>query len=573
MPALNLKILDLLVQNNLLTPQQLEAINNAHRETGKKISAILLEKKIIQERLLVDFISNTVSIPYLNLSELKVNLDALAVIPEQVAKEYGLLPISKDGQSITLLLSSHLVALDVAQIKELQDYIINPVIAQKNEVYRLIERYYASSGKPAASEGRAATEKKAFADKPTIKVKSNMEDILANLPEISSHTKEEFNLADITQKSQEAPIIKATNLILEKAIELKASDILIEPLETAMRIRLRIDGMLHQTETLPISIHPFVVSRIKVISNLDIAEHRLPQDGQFRAKISDREVDFRVSTINSSTGEKVAIRVLDKSMSLLDIEKLGLRQEALAKLKASSEMPNGMILVCGPTGSGKTTTLYSILKHIHTPEKNIVTVEDPVEYQIKGINQVSINLKMGLTFSRCLRAILRQDPDVIMIGEIRDFDTMDIAIKAALTGHLVLSTLHTTTAAGSIVRLLDMNVQPFLINASLIAVVSQRLARRICTHCREQVPGEPYYVGRGCKDCLNSGYSGRVLISEILHMSSLIKESILSGRLEEEKIKEISRKEGMKTLREEAESFALAGIISREEVLRVTPAD
>lgn len=340
-----------------------------------------------------------------------------------------------------------------------------------------------------------------------------------------------------------------------------------------MRIRLRIDGILHQIETLPRPFHPFIVSRIKVISDLDISEHRLPQDGQFKIKTKNKEVEFRVSVVASTLGEKVAIRVLDKSLSLLEIEKLGLREVVLSSLKKSALLPHGMILVCGPTGSGKTTTLYSILKFIHSPQKNIITVEDPVEYQLKGINQVAVNPKTGLIFSRCLRAILRQDPNVIMIGEIRDFETVDIAIKAALTGHLVLSTLHTTTAVGSIVRLLDMGVQPFLISASVIAIISQRLARRICPSCKEKAPDQPYFIGRGCKECLNSGYSGRVLIPEVLFLSPQIKEAIVSERLEEEKIKALARTQGMKTLREEGEVLALSGITSIEEVLRVTPAD
>ena len=573
MQAISARILELLVENKLINIKQLEEINSLHKQTGKRISAILLEKKIIQEMLLIDFIANNISIPYVKVTELKSDRQALSLISAQTAKEFGVLPVSRDGQNLTLLLSNCLSAIDLGQIKELEGFNLSLVIAQKREVLSLVEFFYAQMDKSSAADKAAAEQKQTVLDQASAKIKSSMAEALFNLSEITPANKEDYNLADIAQKSQEAPVIKATNLILEKAIELKASDILMEPLESSMRIRLRLDGILHQTETLPISIHPFIISRVKVISNLDISEHRLPQDGQFRARIANREVDFRISTINTATGEKAVIRVLDKSLSLLDIDRLGLRKEALEKLKSASEMPNGMILVCGPTGSGKTTTLYSILKHIHTPEKNIVTVEDPVEYQIKGINQVSVNLKTGLTFGRCLRAILRQDPDIIMIGEIRDFDTMDIAIKAALTGHLVLSTLHTTTAAGSIVRLLDMGVQPFLINASLIAVVSQRLARRICDHCKGQVPNQPYFIGKGCKECLNSGYSGRVLISEILYMSPAIKQAVASRSLEEENIKKISRSEGMKTLREEAESMALAGIISREEVLRVTPAD
>jgi len=401
----------------------------------------------------------------------------------------------------------------------------------------------------------------------------NLEDILGSSIDLSAKPAEEIKLAQLTQLSEQAPIIKVINFILDKAIKSRASDILIEPLEDYTRIRFRIDGILHQVETLPKASHPFIISRIKIISDLDIAEHRLPQDGEFQTKQSDRNVDFRVSVFPSITGEKAVLRILDKSLGLLDIDKLNLSPDKLEKLKESALLPHGMILVCGPTGSGKTTTLYSILKFIQAPEKNIVTVEDPVEYRIKGINQVSVNPKTGLIFSRCLRAILRQDPNVIMIGEIRDFETVDIAIKSALTGHLVLSTLHTTTASGSVIRLIDMGVEPFLINASLICTIAQRLARRICPHCKEEIPAQPYFRGRGCKECSQTGYSGRVLISEILYMTPEIKEAITQERLEEHKIKELSMSQGMKTLREEGEALALQGSITQEEVYRVTPAD
>lgn len=555
MGSLRQRVLELLVQNELLNPQQLEEIINTQRTLGEKFSSLLLEKKVIPKESLLEFINANISLPHIAASQLKIIPEVLPIISADIAKEYNLLPISKDEQTLTLVITNPLTILDLDEIKELQGYTISPLVGPESEIAELIEEYYSKAYKKPDSQSQ------------------NLEDILGGIGEISTRPKEELKLSEIAQIAQEVPIIKATNFILEKAIELKASDILIEPLEKIMRIRMRIDGMLHQIETLPISFHPFIVSRVKVIADLDIAEHRLPQDGQFKIKLKNKEVEFRVSVIPSTLGEKASIRVLDKSLSLLDIDKLGLREEPLNNLKKAALMPHGMILVCGPTGSGKTTTLYSILKYIHSPEKNIVTVEDPVEYQLKGINQVAVNPKAGLIFSRCLRAILRQDPNVIMIGEIRDFETVDIAIKAALTGHLVLSTLHTTTAVGSIVRLLDMGVQPFLISASLIAIISQRLARRICPICKEKLNDQPYFIGRGCKECLNSGYSGRILITEILYMSPEIKGAIVSERLEEDKIKKLAKAQGMKTLREEGEVFALAGITSLEELLRVTPAD
>lgn len=556
MGALRQRILELLIQNNLLTPQALEEIKQLQKDTGKKFSSLLLEKTS-QKEPLIEFINNNINLPAINASQIEASAEALNIISGETARSYRLLPVGKDDQALTLAIADPLTILDFDEIEELRDWPIKPVVAGESELAALIKQYYPQASSSEASDFQSPS----------------MENILSAQAESSAPLKEEANVSEISQKVQEAPVVKATNFILEKAIDLKASDILIEPLEKVMRIRMRVDGMWRQVENLPLSFHPFIVSRIKVISNLDISEHRLPQDGQFQIKLKGREIEFRISSIASSSGEKVAIRVLDKSLALLDVDKLGLRQEAVDKLKKSALMPHGMILVCGPTGSGKTTTLYAILEHIHTPQKNIVTVEDPVEYQIKGINQVAVNPKTGLIFSRCLRAILRQDPNVIMIGEIRDFETVDIAIKAALTGHLVLSTLHTTTAAGSIVRLLDMGVEPFLINASLIAVVAQRLARRICPHCREKMLNEPYFIGRGCKECLNSGYSGRILVTEILYVDHKIRETIVSEKMEEAKIKTLARAGGMRSLREEAEGFALAGITSWEEVLRVTPAD
>ncbi len=554
MLSLRKGVLELLIQNGFLTRQQLEEITNIQRSLGEKFSSLLLKKNFIQKEPLVKLINSNISLPHITASQLKISPEVLTAVLPQTAKEYNLLPLSKDGNVLRLVIIDPLTILDLEEIEELREYTISPVIGPEIETLELIERSYFKTSEPDSKS-------------------QSLDEILGAISEISIRQKEDLKLSEIAQIVQEAPIIKATNFILEKAIELKASDILVEPLEKVMRIRLRIDGILHQIETLPMSCHPFIVSRIKVISDLDISEHRLPQDGQFKIKLKNKEVDFRVSVIASTLGEKVAIRVLDKSLALLDIDKLGLREEALKDLKKASLMPHGMILVCGPTGSGKTTTLYSILKFIHSPEKNIITVEDPVEYQLKGINQVAVNPKTGLIFSRCLRAILRQDPNVIMIGEIRDFETVDIAIKAALTGHLVLSTLHTTTAVGSIVRLMDMGVEPFLISASVIAIISQRLARRICANCKEKVVDQPWFIGRGCKECLNSGYSGRMLITEILYMSPEIKEAIVLEKLEEDKIKKLAKAQGMKTLREEGESFALAGITSLEEILRVTPAD
>ena len=397
---------------------------------------------------------------------------------------------------------------------------------------------------------------------------------------------EEIDSAALMQLTQEAPIVKITNLLLNEAVKQKASDVLIEPMENQLRVRYRVDGILHEGRNPPKVMQHAIVSRLKVMSDLNIAERRLPQDGRFKLRIEDHEVDFRISVLPSNLGEKVALRILDKRQATLDVDKLGFEKEPLKDLKKASGMPHGMILVCGPTGCGKTTTLYSVLKDIDAPEKNIVTVEDPVEYQLKGINQVAVQPDIGLTFASALRSILRQDPDIIMVGEIRDYDTVDIAIKAALTGHLVLSTLHTTTASGSVTRLVNMGVEPFLISSSVILVAAQRLVRCLCQKCKEQYKlGEAekkklgltakettFYRAKGCRACADTGYKGRLGLMETLVLSQKVKE-LISSRAVESEIKNQARKDGMKTLRENGLQKALAGHTSLEEIIRVTVGD
>lgn len=409
-------------------------------------------------------------------------------------------------------------------------------------------------------------------------------------------SKEEIEETDSTKllKSvDDAPVVQITNMLLGKAVSLKASDILIEPMEDSLRVRYRIDGTLTEFESSPPkSMHQAIVSRLKVMSQLNIAERRLPQDGRFKITMDNRDVDFRISVVPSRLGEKVAIRLLDKTQVLLDIDRLGMHTETLERLKKCAMHPHGMILVCGPTGCGKTTTLYSILKYVDSPEKNIVTVEDPVEYVLEGINQVSVRHDIGLTFASSLRSILRQDPDVIMVGEIRDFETVDIAIKSALTGHLLLATLHTNTACGSIVRLVNMGVEPFLIASSLLCVVAQRLVRHLCANCKQPYeasekmlssihslsiakslkPKAVFYKASGCKVCRGSGYKGRIAIAEILVLDPEITKLIVS-RASDERLKEYAKGAGMLTLREDGLSKVFAGLTTLDEVMKITAED
>jgi type IV pilus assembly protein PilB len=570
MASLKERLTEILIKNKLLTQEQLNTALEVQKSKGGRISDIIVELKFIQENDLISALSAGLGLPLIDLKRFKVEAEVVKTIPVGVARQYQILAIAKMSDTITLAMADPLNIFAIDHVKSLTGYKINPIISSAQDINQAIDLYY-----PETTKNLINDLVKEMTDSSIEVIKQDQEAVLDD--------------QELGRISREAPVVKLTDMIIEKAVVKKASDILIEPLEKKLRIRLRIDGVLTEEDSPPKSLHPSVVSRVKVISNLNVAEHRLPQDGRFKVKIGGREVDFRVSVLPSSLGEKVAIRVLDKSQALLDIEKLGFSQEVIAKLKKIAKLPHGMILVCGPTGSGKTTTLYTILKFVDSPQKNLVTVEDPVEFQLEGINQVTARPEIGLTFAGALRSILRQDPNIIMIGEIRDFETVDIAIKSALTGHLVLSTLHTTTAPGAIVRLINMGVEPYLINSALVCVVAQRLLRKVCPYCREgyilqkEVADNlkfelkkgnkfEFFRGKGCPRCFNLGYSGRMAISEVLLLSAPIRELILT-RAQEYVIKQQARKEGMSTLREEGLQAALDGITTLEEVLRVTAAD
>jgi type IV pilus assembly protein PilB len=390
---------------------------------------------------------------------------------------------------------------------------------------------------------------------------------------------------------KEGSIAEIVQQILSLALSHRAADIFIEPLEDELQVRMRIDGILHKLTSLPAQMHLKLITRIKVIGNLDIAEHRLPQDGSFKMRFGEREVDFRISVMPTRLGEKIVLRVLDKGSLILDINKLGIDRNSVVMLKENLAKPHGMIIVCGPTGCGKTSTLYACLKQIDSIDKNIITVEDPIEYQIYGINQVAVSEAYGLTFPVALRSILRQDPNVILVGEIRDAETAEIAIRAALTGHLVLSSLHTTTSTGSVARLINMGIEPFLITSSFLLVASQVLLRQLCPECKESYSfpaaivsqlerlgykkgslPEVIYKSRGCQKCSQTGYSGRTAVMEALRLSQKIKEMI-EGNLPEKEIRAAARAEGMRTLRENALALLVQGVTSLEEIARLTSVD
>ncbi|MCD6539824.1 MAG: Flp pilus assembly complex ATPase component TadA [Candidatus Omnitrophica bacterium] len=559
------KILKTLKESKIVSEEEISKALKLQREAGGSLSEVLLKLGLVDEESLLLIFSKDLGIPPVELSRFKVSEELTKIVPFHYARKYKVIPIGKISNTLTVAMSDPLNIFALDDLKRLTGLEINPVLASSTDIEAGLERFYRESAKE--------------------EIENILEKSSSKLELVQEEKRPSEDETVVLKKVKEGPVVKITNLILTKAVEEKASDVLIEPMEKSMRIRFRIDGILCEREAPPLNMHPLITSRIKVMANLDIAEHRLPQDGRFSLKIGSKNVDFRVSIVPSVLGEKVALRILDKSQALLSLDSLGFEEEVVKKIKQVSLRPHGMIISCGPTGCGKTTTLYSILKYVDSPEKNIITVEDPIEYELKGINQVQVRPEVGLTFASSLRSILRQDPDIIMVGEIRDFDTVDIAIKAALTGHLVLSTLHTTTACGSVTRLVNMGVEPFLVTSSLLGVLAQRLLRKLCPECKEEGEVPQYlrevlrlekevkvYKPKGCKKCGNTGYRGRIGICEFLEITETIKELILKSS-PEGVLKERARQEGMQTLREDAVLKLKKGLTSLEEVLRVTAQD
>ncbi len=570
MVSLKDRLTEILINNKLITQAQLEQALLVQKEKGGRLSDIIVTLKFIKESELVSTLSEGLGLPLMDLKRFKIDPEVVKIIPINIARHYQIVPLSKMGDTVTLATADPLNVFAFDHVSSLTGYKINPIISSSQDIAQTIELVYPDSTK-------------GVIDDLVKEMSASSIELIREEGEILP-SDQELNLM-----SRQAPVIQITNMILEEAVRKKASDILIEPFSKRLRVRFRIDGILYEEKSPPKNVYSSIVSRIKIMSDLNIAEHRLPQDGRFKIKLLGKEVDFRVSILPSSLGEKVAIRILDKSQATLNLEKLGFNKDTIASLGKVAKLPHGMMLICGPTGSGKTTTLYSILKLVDSPDKNIVTVEDPVEFQLEGINQVTARPEIGLTFAASLRSILRQDPNIIMIGEIRDYETVDIAIKSALTGHLVLSTLHTTTAPGAVVRLVNMGVEPYLINSSLICVVAQRLVRKICPHCKEEyivkrevleslklnvgsTKDVKFFRGKGCTSCFNMGYIGRIGIAEVLLISGAIRDLILS-KAQEHIIKQKAREEGMRTLREDGISQVLKGITTLEEILRVTAPD
>jgi type IV pilus assembly protein PilB len=558
---------ELLVRNNLIDDQQLSKALAEQKSTGGRLGASLIKLGFIKENELASFLSRQYGVPSINLSEFEIDPTVIKLIPNDVAQKYQIVPINRAGATLIIAMSdpSNIFAID--DIKFMTGYNVEVVVAPEQAIKEAIDKYYDQS--------------------------ASFDDVMGDLDDIDLEIVEDdddVDVKDLEKASEDAPVVKLVNLILTDAIKRGASDIHIEPYEKSFRVRYRIDGMLYEVMKPPMKLKNALTSRVKIMAELDIAERRLPQDGRIKIKLpGGRDMDYRVNCCPTLFGEKIVLRLLDKSNLQLDMTKLGYEEEALAHFKREIHKPFGMVLVTGPTGSGKTVSLYSALAELNKVTENISTAEDPVEFNFAGINQVQMHEEIGLNFASALRAFLRQDPDIIMIGEIRDFETAEIGVKASLTGHLVLSTLHTNDAPSTINRLLNMGIEPFLVASAVNLITAQRLGRRVCSECKEpeDIPkkalieaGLPAgdvdtivcYKGRGCNVCNNTGYKGRVGIYQVMPMVEEIREMVLAGANTAE-IKRETMRLGYKTMRQSALTKLKEGMTTFEEALRCTVAD
>lgn len=572
---------DILVKEEVISLDQLKTAIEEQKQTGKRLGETLLRLGYINEYELVAFLSKQYRVPAINLDEFEISPEVLKLITRESAAKHGLVPINRSGSNLIVAMSDPSNIFAVDDLKFATGHNIEVVVASERAIRNAIDKYYGA--KKEGDEKIDVEEGGASIDQ----IMGELQDFIVELG-----GEEELEVNDLARASEEAPVVKLVNHILVDAIGRNASDIHIEPYDKDYRVRYRIDGVLYDIMRPPMKLKNAVSSRVKIMSNLDIAERRLPQDGRIKLRIGrGRNMEYRVSVVPTIFGEKVVMRLLDKSSLQLDLTRLGFEEDQLRAFKGSIYKPYGMVLITGPTGSGKTTTLYSGLMELNRPDVNISTAEDPVEYSLPGVNQVQVHEEIGLSFASCLRSFLRQDPDIILVGEVRDYETAEIAIKAALTGHLVLSTLHTNDASSSITRLLNMGVEPFLVTASLNAVAAQRLMRKLCTVCKEEVKVSPQilidlgvppkevseykiYKGKGdnCKTCLGTGYKGRIAVYEVMVLTEELKEFVLSGASVLE-LKREAIKQGMKTLRQSALLKLKRGVSTVEEVVRNTAPD
>jgi type IV pilus assembly protein PilB len=569
------RIADAMVEDGLLTTKQVDELLELQKKDGTRLLKLVVEKAYVTEQDLAVSMGRVLNTPPVNLARLTVPPEVADVLPREVAHNYKVVPISRLENKLFLAMADPLNVLAIDDVKRLTKLEILPLIAPERAIIDKLNSIDAA--KSGSMEDIIMDVQKKADDDPDAE----------NL-EVTKETMEEVNLDQLAASSEEAPVIKLANLILVQAIKDRASDVHIEPFEKMVRLRYRIDGSLVDMTPPPKQMQLALASRLKIMSSLDIAERRLPQDGRMRVRVGGKDFDLRVSFLPTVHGEKCVLRVLDKNNLSASVDKLGLDPDTLQQVKSAIDAPHGLILVTGPTGSGKTTTLYSALNELNNPAYNIVTVEDPVEFQVPGINQVPVKKEIGLTFANALRSILRQDPDIIMIGEIRDTETAEIAVESALTGHQVLSTMHCNDAPGAIARLDDMGIAPFLISSSVILACAQRLMRRICTHCKEPVTYSPkmyqdlnidpgmfegtaLFRGRGCERCKNTGYAGRMAIIEAMTVSDEVRKLIIA-RANTREMGKVAVGQGMRTLRMVALDRVKDGISTLEQVLVLTSA-
>jgi len=566
------RIADALVEDGLLTAKQVDELLEQQKKEGTRLLKLVVEKAYVTEVDMTVSMGRILNTPPVNLARLSILSEVTDLLPRDLAHNYKIVPVSRLESKLFLAMADPLNVLAIDDVKRITKLDVVPMIASERSILDKLNNIDAS--KSGSMEDIINDAQKAEDDTDADKL------------EVAKETLEEVNLDQLAASSEEAPVIKLANLILVQAIKDRASDIHIEPFEKMVRLRYRVDGTLIDVTPPPKQMQLALASRIKIMSSLDIAERRLPQDGRMRVKVGGKDFDLRVSFLPTVHGEKVVLRVLDKSNLSASIDKLGLDPDTFTQFKDAVDAPHGLILVTGPTGSGKTTTLYSALNELNNPAFNIVTVEDPVEFQIPGINQVPVKKEIGLTFANALRSILRQDPDIIMIGEIRDTETAEIAVESALTGHQVLSTMHCNDAPGAIARLDDMGIAPFLISSSVILACAQRLMRRICSHCKEPVTyatkmyqdlhidpslfeGHPLHRGRGCERCKNTGYAGRLAIIEAMTISDEIRKLVIS-RANTREMGKVAIGQGMRTLRMTALDRVRQGVSTLEQVMLLT---
>jgi type IV pilus assembly protein PilB len=569
-----IKLGELLVKENLITPQQLQEALQYQKQHGGKLGFNLVKLGFVKDEEITQLLSRQYGVPSINLARFEIDPSVIKLVPAETAQKYQIIPLSRAGANLTIAMVDPTNVFAMDDIKFMTGYNVEPVVASETAIMESIEKYYGSVH--------------------SLQIKEEM-DKLVETDDFNEDVEvleegDDIDLVELEKGTEEAPVVKLCNLVLTDALRRGASDIHIEPYEREFRVRFRIDGILYVVMNPPMKLRDAIISRIKIMARLDISERRLPQDGRIKIRMNNqgklRELDYRVSTLPTLFGEKVVLRLLDKENLMLDMTKLGFEVSSLKKFEEAIFKPWGMALVTGPTGSGKTNTLYSAISQLNTPETNIMTAEDPVEFNLAGVNQVQMKESIGLNFAAALRSFLRQDPNIILVGEIRDFETAEIAVKAALTGHLVLSTLHTNDAPSTINRLMNMGIEPFLVATSVHLICAQRLVRRICKECKTpiEVPAQGFidagfapeeardvtaYKGRGCSNCNNTGYKGRVGLYEVLELSDEIRQLVLEGASAIE-LKRKAIDEGMISLRRSGLTKVRDGLTTLEEVVRET---